>query len=280
MASRRDILRAGRQSAAWSLPLLFGLPACRASTGCEATYLAKSERPLKEQAAKRGLLFGAAVDRVTLEPDPRYAETVIAECSLVTPENSMKWKSIRPTPDDFDFGDADWLVAFARDNGLQVHGHTLAWHNQLPDWFDATVDAGNAERFLVDHIETVVGRYAGRVRSWDVVNEAIESQSGRDDGLRVTPWLERLGPGYIDLAFHVAAAADPDAVLVYNDFGLEYEGYWSEDRRNHLIDLLTGMVDRGVPVHALGVQSHLSSDKRLDIDRFTRFSRRRRRSRP
>ncbi|MDH3662289.1 MAG: endo-1,4-beta-xylanase [Alphaproteobacteria bacterium] len=271
MASRRNVLKAGARSAASMVPLMLGLPACGQTVACEGPVEAASDRPLRAQAEDRGLLFGVAADRGALEGDLSYAQSIAAECSLLTPENDMKWQALRPKPDSFAFDDADWLVTFAEENGLRVHGHTLAWHYQLPDWFETTVDSANASSFLRDHIETVVGRYAGRVRSWDVVNEAIEPQDGRDDGLRRTPWLQRLGPDYIDLAYHAAAEADPDAVLVYNDYDIEYEGGYFEDRRRHLLDLLTGMVERGVPIHALGVQSHLRGHHQPEFDSFIAF---------
>lgn len=272
MASRRKVLKAGCRTAAYGMPLLFGLPAaCRAVAGCETMSTAVDARPMKDQAEKRGLLFGTAADRDPLEYDPRYAQTLLAECAMVTPENSMKWERLRPTPDSFDFANADWMVDFAETNGLLIHGHTLVWHLQMPGWFDSHVDASNVEAVMSRHIGTVAGRYVGRLRSWDVVNEAINPDDGRGDALRLSPWLERLGPGYIDLAFHKAAETDPKAIRVYNDFGVEYEGRWYEDRRRSILDLLTGMVARGVPIDALGIQSHLSADLAPDFRRFGSF---------
>lgn len=271
-ASRRRFLKTGCQTAACGLPLMVGLPtACRAVVGCEAMSTPSSAKPLQEQAAARGLLFGCAADRSILERDQRYARTFLLECGMVTPENSMKWERLRPSPDSFDFENADWLVAFAEANGLLIHGHNLVWHFQNPAWLDTHLTDDNAEAVLTDHIATVAGRYAGRVRSWDVVNEAINPDDGRGDGLQYSPWLDHLGPGYIDLAFHLAAEADPKALLVYNDFGVEHENRWQENRRRSLLDLLTGMVARGVPIHALGIQSHLWGDRRPDFGRFERF---------
>lgn len=269
--NRRGFVKTGCR-AACGLPLLVGLPAaCRTVVDCNANTVAASRRPLKEQAEKHGLLFGAAADRNVLEEDPRYAETLIEECALVTPENSMKWERLRPTRDRFDFENADWLVDFAETNGLAVHGHNLIWHFQNPSWLETEMNAGNAEAIMTDHIETLAGRYAGRVRSWDVVNEAIDPDADRVHGLRPSPWLDHLGPDYIELAFRTAADADPEARLVYNDFGVEYQDRWFEDRRRALLDLLTGMVERGVPIDAVGIQSHLSADKTPDFGRFERF---------
>jgi endo-1,4-beta-xylanase len=270
--NRRHFLEASGRLGALGLPWLAGLSACGPAKGCEGDWVeAASDQPIKVQAEQHGLLFGTAAHRAVLTENPRYAAMVIAECSMITPEDSMKWERIRPEPDGFDFENADWLVNFADQNGLLVHGHTLAWHLQMPPWFDEVANRRNAEKLLTGHIETLVGRYAGGVRSWDVVNEAIAPEDDRGDGLANTPWVRFLGPGYIDLAFRTAAAADPDAILVLNDYGVEYPDDYSELRRSHLLDLLTGLVASGTPVHALGVQSHLFADRAPDFERFERF---------
>ncbi len=230
-----------------------------------------SGRPLKARAEENGLLFGTAADRGALSGDPDYADRVVAECAMVTPENSMKWERIRPEPDRFDFGNADWLVDFAEARGLLVHGHTLVWDKQMPAWFDQVDDGKTAERVMIGHIETVAGRYAGRLRSWDVVNEAINPDDGRGDGLRATHWLRLLGPDYVDLAFRVASEVDPGAIRVWNDFGIEFDDDWSAPRREALLDQLTALVARGTPIDALGIQSHLSADPGHDFGPFDRF---------
>ncbi len=265
MASRRQVLKAGGSS------VVFGLSGCRPAQSCDYPQAAASAWPLRKQAAKRGLLFGSAADRDVLENDPSYAQALATECAVVTPENSMKWERLRPSPSDFDFANADWLVNFAETNDLQVHGHTLVWHLQNPAWLETHVNPSNAKAFLNDHIENVAGRYAGRVRSWDVVNEAIDDDTSSKNGLRPSPWLRSLGPEYIDLAFYMTRQVELNADLVYNDYGLEYEGSWYEERRRHTLNLLTGMVTRGVPIDALGIQSHLSGDQPPDFRQFERF---------
>ncbi len=258
MVTRRRLLHHGQAMATLGLPLLSSIDAfaCTSNTLDHVRDLPS----LKDQAAHRGLLFGTAADRDVLAPFPEYSEAVLRECALVTPENSMKWERLRPTPDRYDFEKADWLVDYAEAHALQVHGHTLVWHSQLPTWFDQHINRDNAEREMIDHIETIAGRYAGRLRSWDVVNEAIDPGDDRIDGLRITPWLRFLGPDYIDLAFRVAATTDPTAKLVYNDFGLEISDLDGDVKRRYVLDLLTGLVSRGTPIHALGIQAHLSAD--------------------
>lgn len=219
--------------------------------------------PLGQQAQAAGRLYGAAVDVAGIS-DAAFAAAVATECSLITSENSLKWAALRPAGDRFDFARGDTLLGFAQARGLAFHGHTLVWHSALPSWFSSTVNAANAEQFLIEHIETVVRHYAGSVHSWDVVNEAVDVSSGRSDGLRNTPWLQMLGPRYLDLAFATAAAADPGALLCYNEYGLELTS--SAARRDATLRLLSDLLGRGVPVRALGVQGHVGGSSWSQFD--------------
>ena len=216
---------------------------------------------LRERAAAKGLIYGATSQHRILSSDAEFATCFAQECSMLVPENDLKWIGLRPSPDKFDFTAPDWMAKFARERGMLFRGHTLVWHESLPPWFQETVNRQNAEQFLVKHIETVAGRYTGQMHSWDVVNEAIYPNDRRSDGLRKTPWLEFLGPDYIELAFRVAAAADPQALLFYNDFGLDYDTPEDEAKRTAVLRLLERLKSRGTPVHALGVQAHLSGDE-------------------
>jgi endo-1,4-beta-xylanase len=141
---------------------------------------------------------------------------------------------------------------------MKVRGHNFVWHQALPGWFAGTVSKDNAEKFLVDHIHNVGGRYKGKMHSWDVVNEAIWIPDGRADGLRSSsPWFQMLGPSYIDLAFRTAREADPTALLTYNDYGIEYDGDDEGKKRTAVLALLRRMKADKVPLDALGIQSHL-----------------------
>ena len=271
MVSRRQILQSGQALAWLGLPVLGGTQALGCTTTRSDDRQDLDLLPLKDQAAHIKKLFGTAADQDVLDPPSDYSAALLNECAMVTPENSMKWERLRPTPTTYDFSKADWLVDYADANGLEVHGHTLVWHLQLPKWFDEHVHRDNAERELIAHVETVAGRYAGRLRSWDVVNEAINPEDGRHDGLRLTPWLRFLGTDYIDQAFRIAEATDPSAQLVYNDFGLEYDDDVCEARRRHVLDLLTGLVAGGTPIHALGIQAHLDADYPRSFTRLDRF---------
>lgn len=224
-------------------------------------FTAVGEASLKERAAAKGLIYGAAMRYPALFSDAKLANCFVRECGILVPEWGLKWYvpgvPLRPNPDKFDFTEADWMAQFAKTNSLLYRGHTLVWHESLPPWFKDTVNSQNAEQVLVKHIKTVAGRYAGKMHSWDVVNEAIATYEKRQDNLRKTPWLELLGPNYIDTAFRVAAETDPKALLVYNDFGLEYDTPEDEAKRTAVLKLLERLKSKGTPVQALGIQAHL-----------------------
>jgi endo-1,4-beta-xylanase len=213
--------------------------------------------PLKKRAAAKGLIYGAAAVKDVLSSDTAFANRFAQECGILVPNGELKWSALRPTPNRFDFTYGDWLVKFARTHGMLFRGHTLVWHESLPRWFKEVINRQNAEKFFVEHIATVTKHYAGQIHSWDVVNEAIEPKHKRSDGLRNTPWLKFLGLDYIELAFRVAAQADPKALMVYNETGLEYDTPRDEARRTAVLKLLEGLKSRGTPLHAFGIQSHL-----------------------
>jgi endo-1,4-beta-xylanase len=194
-----------------------------------------------------------------LGADAAYAALVREQARIVVAENAMKWGALRPSAEGFNFDQADALVAFAESNRMKIRGHNLAWHQNNPKWLEATATKENARELLVTHIETVAGRYAGRMHSWDVVNEAIRVEDGRADGLRNSVWLRLVGEEYIELAFKTAREADPQALLTYNDYGIEAETREGEQKREAVIEMLRRMVARRVPVDAVGVQSHIAA---------------------
>jgi len=225
---------------------------------------------LQSQAARRGIMYGGAVAFEHLQ-DQNFRAAVVREMQMIVPENELKWDTLRPSPRYYAFDRADALMRFARLNGKKIRGHCLAWHRQLPTWFAAVVNSSNASQILTEHIVTVVGRFAGQVHSWDVVNEQVETWDANLDGIRVTPWLSALGYDYMDLAFRSAHSADPTAILVYNDYGLELNVDWHTARRQRVLRLLWDFKSKGTPVHALGIQSHLTSDGAFDPALFTNF---------
>lgn len=231
------------------------------------------DMPLRERAAKSGLIYGAATGWEQLHDSP-FAAQFAKECGILVPESELKWLAVRPKPDAFNFTGPDWLMQFAISNNMLFRGHTLVWHEALPAWFQSTVNSSNAEATLKKHISTVVGHYAGKMHSWDVVNEVILPWNNQPDGLRNSPWLKLLGPGYIDLAFREAAKADPKALLVLNQDRIENDTAADDQCRAATLALLQRLKSSGTPVHALGIESHLGLDAGIfNAEKFKSFLR-------
>ena len=171
----------------------------------------------------------------------------------------MKWGAIRPTEAEFNFADADAFVAFCESHHIRMRGHNLCWHEYLPAWLPQTATPANARDFLMQNFRTVVGRYRGRMHSWDVVNEAVWVPDGRPDGLRNSLWLNLIGEDYIELAFRTARAADAGALLTYNEYGIEAETDQDQQKRNATHLLLRRLRRRNVPIDAVGIQSHIKA---------------------
>lgn len=227
---------------------------------------------LKQLAASKQLIYGGATDHRILLNNSDFASSWTTECGILAPENDLKWKTLRPHLNEFDFTAGDWLLNFAQTHNLLMRGHTLVWHSALPVWFEETVNRRNAERLFIDHIDVVSRRYAGKIHSWDVVNEAVHPSDDRSDELRATPWLDLLGTGYIDLAFRVAFEADPYALLTYNDYGMEYDTLRHDRKRAAVLDLLEKLKAQGTPIHAFGMQSHLfANETRFNPNKLRQF---------
>jgi endo-1,4-beta-xylanase len=222
--------------------------------------------PLKAAATDRGRLLGAAVQATLLRSDPAYAATFAHHFSYATAEYEMKWGQIERQPGQRTYGPADEIVDFATARGMRVKGHALVWHGDSPAWLEALSPA-EARLALEDHIRTTVGRYRGRVAAWDVVNEAIADDRA---GLRDTVYLRKLGPDYVAEAFRLARAADPDALLIYNDYNADGLGRKSDD----VYELVRGLRERGVPIGGVGLQMHLESQSRPALADIVRNMRR------
>ncbi|MGY1671226.1 endo-1,4-beta-xylanase [Geodermatophilus sp. SYSU D00710] len=193
--------------------------------------------------------------------DQQYRRLLAAEFSSVSPENQMKWDFIHPEPGVYNWGPADAIVDFAEANGQVVRGHTLLWHSQLPAWVHEIEDPAELRAVLKDHIQTVVGRYAGRIQQWDVANEifADEWDNGgvrlRDGstGATANPFIAKLGPGIIADAFRWAHEADPEAKLFLNDYAVED---WNT-KSTAYYDLAKQLLAEDVPLHGFAFQAHL-----------------------
>jgi endo-1,4-beta-xylanase len=204
--------------------------------------------------APEGVSIGTAVEPRPLADDPLYAATLVREFDSLTPENAMKWSSIHPEPERWDFAPADALVEFAERQGLRVRGTSLFWRYQLPRYVAALTDPSAARALLANHIAVLVGRYAGRVARWDVVNEPL-TFSGRSwftDGLDDNVMLRLLGPGYIAEALALAHAADPTARLYLNEVLVEFPG----PKQDRFFRLVSDLLAAGAPLHGVGLQGH------------------------
>jgi endo-1,4-beta-xylanase len=230
---------------------------------------------LRDAAARSSRELGAAAGKL-FGVNSAYDLTLRREFSMLTPENAMKWSQIhRDGRTAYRWETPDAMVAFAESNRMGVRGHALVWHSQNSDWVESgTWTAAELTAVLREHIGVVVGRYKGRIAQWDVVNEALDEQ-GR---LRVNEsvWSRVIGPSYIETAFRAARLADPDAILTYNEYGLE----WGGSKQDSAVAMLRRFKAAGVPVDAVGFQAHyqISADgggvpsKQSLIDVFNRFA--------
>lgn len=227
------------------------LAALALSTTMVSSVVAQST--LRE-ATKGKFLMGVAINTQQHDGSNPAVESIIAkQFSAIVPENCMKSALIHPEENRYDFADADKFVAFGEKNNLTVTGHCLIWHSQLPRWF--TVDAdGKAvtpevlKARMKEHITTVVSRYKGRIKGWDVVNEAFE-----DNGkYRNSAFYRILGEEFIPLAFQYAHEADPNMELYYNDYNM-----YVPSKCDAVIELVKKLKSRGIRIDAVGLQGHM-----------------------
>ncbi|MGH9617926.1 MAG: endo-1,4-beta-xylanase [Acidobacteriaceae bacterium] len=252
--SRRQFLRSAGLAATAVL-------ATRRSIWADATGQRTSvsgAASLRAHGKAHDLLVGCAVNARLLATSPAYGKLIAEQCSIVVPENAMKWGPVSPAPGKYDFHEADALMEFAHKNGQKVRGHNLIWHQALPRWFPGPINKTNARQAMIDHIQTEMRHFAGRIEAWDVVNEGIEPKDGLPHGLRKTPWLNLVGDDYIDLAYRTARQADPKALLTYNDYDIEYPDQHA--KRDAVLAMVRRMTATGVPIDAVGVQSHIKAD--------------------
>lgn len=244
---------------------LFGCANTQNETVAVATPESAPEKagmPLKYLANQINLGIGAALETRHLQ-DPLFKETLIREFSQITPENEMKFKYVQPDKGRFDFSKGDELVDFAMENGMEVKGHALVWHIQNPKWLeDGNWSKEELKEILENHIKTVVGHYKGKLAYWDVVNEAFDDNGG----FRDTLWYRALGEEYIELAFRWAHEADPDAILFYNDYSTE----GMSSKANAVYRHVKALIEKGVPIHGVGTQLHLTAENPISDSSIAR----------
>jgi len=217
--------------------------------------------PLQRLAEEKGLMFGSSLALKYCVQSAAYQQLFISQCDIATPELHMKWDSLSSQPGVYNFENADRFVAFCATNRMRIRGCTLVWHDALPAWLAPRLTAANGQAMLTDHIHKVAGHFAGKLYSWDVVNEVLDPASRRPDGLRNTLWLENCGVDYLERAFRATADADPSALLVWNENYLELSNGFGAAKRTAMLNLLDGMLARAVPIHGIGLQAHLHADQ-------------------
>jgi len=222
---------------------------------------------LRQAAAARGIPIGAAASAdeygsPDLLQNPSYANLLSSQYSMLEPGNAMKWDVTQPAQMTYNFQPGDELVAFAQENGMRVRGHNLCWYTQLPSWlapYAATATPADMATLLENHITAEVTHFKGQVFAWDVVNEAFDDPSGSAvPGLRDSIWYDQpgigqTGTGYIEQALRWAHAADPSALLFYNDYGIEGQ----TPKFTAVYNMVQDFVQRGVPINGVGFEMHL-----------------------
>jgi endo-1,4-beta-xylanase len=279
----KPFLLSSRAFTHWLMAGLLALGATAWSADAPALKDAFKDHFLVGTAINRGVTTGRGFRRGPEQVNADIA-LVKAQFNQVVAENEMKWASLHPRPgaDGYDFRAADDFVNFGLNNNMYLVGHTLVWHAQTPQWVFAGTNppppgvtnaapgrfgrgfGGGFGRYtgprasreellqrMREHIHTVVGRYKGKIKVWDVVNEALSD--GGTNVLRNSLWTDIIGPDFIAKAFQYAHEADPQAILRYNDYGLE-----SSAKRRRLIALIKSLQEENVPVHAIGTQTHVN----------------------
>jgi len=213
----------------------------------------RSNLPSLKEVFEDDFYIGVALSRDQIfGNDPKAIPLVETHFNSITPENILKWEEVHPEPNHYNFEPADRYVAFGEKHKMFIVGHTLVWFYQTPDWVfqDETGKPLDRDRLLQrmkEHIETVMGRYKGRIHGWDVVNEAI----AEDGGFRKSKWLDIIGEDYVIKAYEYAREVDPNAELYYNEYDLEKPA-----KREGVIRLIRDLQSKGIRIDGVGIQGH------------------------
>lgn len=249
---------------------------------------------LRQLAASKGIVYGGYTQKsdVDFSQDQKFRRIFHEDCGLIV--GGFFGVTVGPfSENNYDFTEVEPFINFAEQNNLVFRGTPLIWSEFNSPWLvekfrSSDTSSSEIDQIFTNHITTLGTRYAGRVASWDVVNEVIRVEDGRDDNLKNTSisgvrgeiyptWLSYLGPDYIPRAFELAAAADPNALLLYNENNLTYSDRfgtsYEEQRREAVLRLLERLKSQGAPIHALGIQSHLQAHRNQEFDgnKFRKF---------
>ena len=220
-------------------------------------------------AAKAGVIFGASAGDEIFQ-NPAYGDLYAAEARIITTDVALKFDWVQPSRGKWDFARAERLLRFAGEHAMAMRGHTLIWNENAPGWLKAA-PARQRQRIMDEHIEKVASRFAGRLHSWDVVNEPFWPGHGKAGGYRDGPWLDAMGPGYIKRAFIRTAKADPKARLILNEAHCERGDDVGKSIRAAMLRLVDELQHAGAPLHGIGLQGHLQPQKPYDDNEFVDF---------
>jgi endo-1,4-beta-xylanase len=227
--------------------------------GCVFGQSSVSTSSTLKEAFKDSFLIGVAINqRQFAGEDSKGAALIKEQFNCVSPENVLKWEVVHPLPGEngYSFALGDRYVDFGEKNGMTIIGHTLVWHSQTPRWVFQGQGTNAITREVLlqrmrDHIHAVVGRYKGRIKGWDVVNEALQDNGS----MRQSQWYRIIGEDYIEKAFEFAHEADPNAELYYNDYSLE-----NEPKRHGAVALVKRLQAKGIRITGIGTQHHDKMD--------------------
>lgn len=220
---------------------------------CGATKKTETGTATLKDAYKNHFVIGAALsEQQVSERDSAVNRLIVQQFNAITPENLMKSMHMQPEWGKFNFGPADKMVEYGRKHNMQINGHTLIWHSQLPAFMQKMQDADSVRKFFTDHINTIAARYDGKIHSWDVVNEALEE----DGTMRKSIFLEKLGEDFVVEAFRLAQKAAPNTELYYNDYNIELP-----KKRAGAIALIKKIQAAGVRIDGVGIQGHWRASK-------------------
>ncbi len=258
---RRSVLTAAGAAGAVGAAGVLGSAGTASAAALGASHGHRDPNSLRELAEKVGLRIGTAIIPQDINT-PAWAAVAASQFSVVTPGNEMKWQVVEPTQGVFDWSGADNLVAFAKANDQLIRGHTFCWHNQLPNFLTTGVANGSINQtqlldLLEAHIFTEAGRYRGKIWQWDVCNEFLTDSN--PSGVNPNDfWIKNAGPDVIERAFRWAHQADPHALLFYNDYNIGGED-GSNAKFQAAFNLAQGLLEKGVPIHGIGIQGHLDT---------------------
>lgn len=231
---------------------------------------AKALSNLGRIAGEKGIKFGSAFDREVLS-DMHYRTAIAQTCRIGAIENSLKFDWLRPRGSTADYSFADRLIDFATVNQIAPKGAAMIWNDWTPPWLNA-LSSHEIAATMDRHIDETASRYAGRMWAWDVVNEPFFPLHGRAGGFRKGPWLDAMGPDYIERAFRRAAKADPKAHLILNEAFCEQNDAWGTAIRPLLFDFVKRLLGAGVPLAGIGFQAHLKPHLANDYARFAEYA--------